>query len=106
MKRYIILLMVGALLFLATPPTTGRAMLIGNGCTETSGKLISMTRLKERYKLVVGAKTLFIIADGSKNSHELVRRARPLVDKQVTVVYIETDRRVVSIFPARQDKEK
>ena len=100
MKRYILLLLTAALLFSAAPLTTARAMVVGNGSQTVSGKLVTMAKLKKSYKLIVGKKVLFIIDDGNQQNRELIKKARSLVDKQVTVIYLTAGNKVVTIFPA------
>jgi hypothetical protein len=102
MKKYTLLLLACILLLLSSPPTTCQSAIIASDSSTITGKLVAMVKLKERYQLTVGPKTLFILADGSRQSQELVKTARSFVNKRVTVVYISTSHQVVTIFPAKE----
>ena len=61
------------------------------------GKLSSMNVLKDRYKLVIGKRIMFIVISNDSHTKEMITTAKSLIDKMITVTYTKGSNIILSL---------
>ncbi len=85
-----------------------RATMMAGGGTENeqfSGKLIAISTLSDRYKLRIDKRILFIMKNKDKHSKDMIKAAKSLLHKKVTVTYKAAGNIILSITPLNLQKE-
>jgi len=89
MSTFLLLIMVGP-----SPAT----MMAGQKNLSFSGKLISITILNNRYKLIIDKRVMFIPINDDQHSKLLIKTAKSLINKKVTATHKNTSDLILSII--------
>ena len=71
-----------------------------------SGKLLAINSLSDRYKLRINKRIMFIRKQDDKHSKDLIKTARSLLYKKVTVTHDKASDFILSITSFEKEKSK
>ena len=88
------------LLLLAGPSQA--AVMAGQKNESYSGKLITITALSNRYKLIIDKRVMYIPINDDQHTRLMIKTAQSLINKKVTVTYRDTSNLILSINPFKK----
>ena len=82
---------------------SSQAMMM-RGAKRFSGKLHAVTKLGDRYKLRIDKRIMFILMNDDKRTSELIKTAKSLLHKKVTVTYKKNHNIIIFINSFKKKK--
>ncbi len=101
MKKTVVHLIASCLILLFMANYLPAAVMPGSPDRIFTGKLIDISRTKGRYKLIIDERLMFIIDDASPQNKQLIKAAKSLKNKIVTVTY-RADNSITTIRPFKR----
>ncbi len=102
MRKFTHIFIVCSLLLLFSAGLSQATMMAGGNNEQFSGKLHAVTKLSDRYKLRINNRIMFILISNDKHTKKLIKTAKSLIHKKVTVTYNKTNDFIISIYSSKK----
>ena len=102
MRKLTKALVACSFLLLLLAGSSQAAVMAGQENESFSGKLITITALSDRYKLIIDKRVMFIPINDDQHTRLMIKTARSLINKKVTITYRDTSDLILSINPFKK----